>query len=359
MSDSSRFTYRSLWFAVLIASALPIGAADLTPSPRAAAAAEAIPATPLETAEAAGYEIPSELPAGRTDPADSPAGPFRGVTQNVLLIPDSTADRIMGFDPATGNLISANFVPADPTNLSTPKAAIANPSGAEVWVVDQLDDAVQRYGAGGYLGVFAPAGGVNTAILDNATGMTFHPNGNLLVAVQSGANGNSVAAFDAGGNHVGNFIAIGAGGLAGPFDILVRAADVLVSSINTDQILRYDRTTGAFLDVFASVNNFPQQLFEAANGNILVANFGGTQEGIVEFTSAGALVAVYDPIAAGGYRGVYELPNLNLLVTTGTGVFEISRANTLVSTKMGSVSAQYIEFAASQLPVGLIEFGID
>lgn len=346
MSEFAGLHRRCRWMAALFVLALPLGAAELSPPDRAAA-------------EAAGLENPLDLPAGRPDPAP-PSGLVRGVTQNVLLVPDSTADRIMAFDPLTGNLVNADFVPADPTHLSTPKAAIANPSGAEVWVVDQIDDVVQRFGASGHLGVFAPAGGVNTAIMDNVTGFGFHPNGNLLVCVQSGANGNSVASFDAAGAHVGNFIAIGSGGLAGPFDILVRASDVLVSSINTDQILRYDLTTGAFLGVFASVNNFPQQLFEAANGNILVANFGGTQEGIVEFTSAGVLVAVYDPIAAGGYRGVFELPNLNLLITNGSGVFEISRANTLVSTKLsGGISPQYIEFAASQLPVGLMEFGVE
>ncbi len=345
MSDFAGVRRSHLWIAALFALALPIGAAELAPPDR-------------EAAEAAGLENSADPTQGPAAPA-LPSGLVRGVTQNVLLIPDSTADRVMAFDPTTGNLINADFIPADPTNLSTPKDAIANPGGSEVWVLDQIDDAVQRYGAGGYLGILAPAGGGNNAILDNATGMTIHPNGNLLVCVQAGANGDSVASFDAGGNFVGDFIAIGSGGLDGPFDVLVRAADVLVSSINTDQVLRYDRTSGAFLDVFASINNFPQQLFEAANGNILVANFGGTQTGIVELTSTGTLVGVYNPVPGGGYRGVYELPNLNLLVTTGTGVFEISRANALVSTKMSGVSGQYIEFAASQLPVGLTEFGVE
>jgi hypothetical protein len=276
-----------------------------------------------------------------------------------LLIPDSTADRVMAFDPTTGDLVNANLVPADTTNLSTPKAAILHAGGDDILVSDQLDDLVQRYASTGFVGAFAPAGGVNNAILDNITGLTYHPNGNLLVCVQSGANGNSVASFDASGNHSGNFIAIGSGGLAGPFDILIRASDVLVSSINTDSILRYDRTTGAFLDVFATINNFPQQLFEASNGNILVANFGGTQEGIVELTSTGTLVAVYDTATLGGYRGVYELPNGNLLVTTGSGVFEISRANALISTKMTGVSGQYIELATGVFPVELETFSIE
>ena len=76
------------------------------------------------------------------------------------------------------------------------------------------------------------------------------PNGNLLVAVQSGANGNSVAEFDTSGNYLGNFVAIGSGGLDGPFDVYPRTTDWLVPSINTDNVLRYD-VAGAPLGVFA------------------------------------------------------------------------------------------------------------
>lgn len=281
---------------------------------------------------------------------------------NLLLIPDSTADRIMAFDPVTGNLVGADFVPANNPNLQTPKDAFAHSGNASVLVVDQISDLVQRYdgGTGAYLGLFAPAGGVNLAVLDNATGGTYRPNGNLLVCVQSGTNANSVAEFDGTtGAYLGNFIGNGSGGLAGPFDVHFRAADVLVSSINTDQILRYDRNSGAFLGVFASINNFPQQIAEAGNGNVLVANFGGTQQGVVELDPAGNLVGVYNPPGAGGNRGVYELPNGNILTTNGTGVYEISRAGALVSTKITGVSAQYVELVQGLTPVELQQLSIE
>lgn len=312
-----------------------------------------------EAREAAGLSDAGQV---SVPPEQAGRRPQGAPAVDVLLIPDSTADRIMAFDPTTGNLINANFVPGNNPNLQTPKDAFAHADNASVLVVDQISDAVQRYsgGSGAYVGLFAPAGGVNTAVLDNATGGTYRPNGNLLVCVQSGANANSVAEFDgATGAYLGNFIANASGGLAGPFDVYFRAGDVLVSSINTDQILRYDRNTGAFLSVFASVNNFPQQIAEAANGNVLVANFGGTQQGVVELTSAGALVAVYNPAGVGGNRGVYELPNGNILTTNGTGVYEISRAGALVDTKITGVSAQYIERAQALTPVELQRFNVE
>jgi hypothetical protein len=277
-----------------------------------------------------------------------------------LLIPDSTGDRVMAFNPNTGALVNANFIPTDSTHLATPKAAILKSTATTILVSDQVNDVVQEYLLNGtYVGVFAPAGGVNTAILDNILGLTYRPNGNLLVTVTGGANQDSVAEFNAAGTHVGNFIAIGAGGLDGPFDLVFRNADVLVSSINSDQILRYDRDTGAFLGVFAAVNNFPQQIALAANGNVLVANFGGTQEGILEYQADGTFVARITVAGLSGYRGVYELPTGNLLVTTGTGVYEISRAGVLVEAKITGVSAQYIELAPGIEPVELHRFTIE
>jgi hypothetical protein len=297
-----------------------------------------------------------------SSPVERRAEPRRppGFSVDVLLVPDAAADRVMAFDPTTGNLVDANWIDSDPPNLQTPKAALASPNHATIFVVDQISDVVQNYnGSGGpYYGVYAPAGGPNTAILDNATCMAYRPSGNLLVCVTGGANQDAIAEFDLGGVHVGNFIANGAGGLDGPFDVLLRTSDVLVSSINTDQILRYD-LAGAFLGVFTAVNNFPEQLAEAANGNVLVANFGGTEEGIVEYTAAGVFVGRYDPPGLSGYRGVYELPNLNLLVSSGTGVHEITRAGTLVDTKITTTGAQYIELALGLTPVELQRFTVE
>ncbi|MCB1589714.1 MAG: DUF11 domain-containing protein, partial [Xanthomonadales bacterium] len=262
----------------------------------------------------------------------------------VLLIPESTNDRVMAFDPATGDLVDADFIPADPTNLSTPIEAILGADGSSVLVSDQIDDVVQAYDlmTGAFIATFAPAGGVNTAILDNVRGMALRANGNLLVSVGGGANDDAIAQFDTAGNPLTNFVANGAGGLDSPFDVYeLPNGDFLVPGITSDAIHRYD-STGAPLANFAALDSFGEQIAEAANGNILVANFSGAQEGIVEFTAAGALVGVYDPASLGGYRGVYELPNGNLLVTNGAGVHEMDRSANVIRTIVTGVSARFI-----------------
>jgi hypothetical protein len=264
-------------------------------------------------------------------------------TTGLLLIPESSNRRVMAFDPITGDLVDANFIPADTVNLSTPIHAILSAAGNTILLSDQIRDVVQEYDLdGNFLGTFAPAGGVNTNILDNIRGMALRPNGNLLVTVASGPNTHSVAEFDTNGVYLGNFVANGAGGLAGPWDIYQRSGDWLVSNSTSPQALRrYHLTTGDFLSLLVSISSFPEQIDEAANSNILVANFSG-QQGVLEYTAAGAFVALYNVIT--GNRGVHELPNGNILTTSGNGVFEISRSNTLVSTKISGVSARFIEY---------------
>ncbi|HMB91083.1 MAG TPA: hypothetical protein VKP65_09575, partial [Rhodothermales bacterium] len=276
---------------------------------------------------------------------------FSRVAQNapppaaVLLIPESSNDRVMAFDPTTGDLVDADFIPADPTNLSTPIHVLPRPNG-NFLISDQIDDVVQEYDMdGNYIGVFAPAGGVNTAILDNVRGMAWAPNGNLLVTVGGGANADAIAEFDASGNFVGNRIANGAGGLDSPFDVIVRSGEFLVGGITSDALHRYD-LAGTYLGDLTAINTFPEQLQGIASGNILVSNFSGTEEGVVEYTAAGAQVDIYDPASLGGYRGVYELPNGNILTTNGDGVHEIDRAGNLVETKISGVSARFITFVS-------------
>ncbi|MCB8946035.1 MAG: cadherin-like domain-containing protein [Ardenticatenaceae bacterium] len=292
------------------------------------------------------YLCSETTPAARPQRNPQAAASARQLIQSgvgVLLVPDWTNDRVMAFDPQTGDLVDADFIPSDPTNLSSPKNAILSASGNSILVSDQIEDVVQEYDLdGNYLGVFAPSGGPNTAILDNILGIALRPNGNLLVTVTSGSNQDSVAEFDTAGNYLGNFIAIGSGGLDGPFDAYPRTADWLVPGINSDNLMRFD-LAGAYIADLAAIDNFPQQVGEAANNNVLVANFGGTQEGVIEFSPTGSIIGVYDPAAVGGYRGVYELPNGNILTTNGSGVHEIDRNGNLIQTKISSVSAQYIE----------------
>jgi cysteine-rich repeat protein len=286
--------------------------------------------------------VPVLVVALGASPADGEIPPG-----GLLLVPESTNKRVMAFDPATGALVNADFVPADATHLSTPICAILNADATRILVSDQINDVVQAYDLNGtYVGVFAPAGGADTSILDNIRGIALRPNGNLLVTVGGGTNTDAVAEFDTTGAHLGNFVAAAAGGLGSPFDVLLLPdRDTwLVGGINSDMIHRYG-LTGAPLTALAGIDGFPEQIARAANGNVLVANFSGTQEGVVELTADGALVDVHTAPGLGGYRGVWELANGNLLTTTGTGVHEINRMGNLVQTKMSGVSARFIELA--------------
>jgi len=290
-----------------------------------------------EAMEREGIELDNRSQSPMIDIATTPGSP-------VLLIPESSNDRVMAFDPNTGDLITTDYIPGDPTNLSTPIQVLLSASGDSFLISDQLDDVVQEYDLfGNYLGVFAPAGGANTAILDNIRGIALRANGNLLVTVGSGTNSSAVAEFDTAGNYIGNYVANGAGGLNSPFDVILRALDGLVGGISNDQLMSFD-LAGNFNSNLAPINTFPEQIYETASGNILVGNFIGTQEGVMEFDSVGTLIGIYNPAAVGGNRGVYELPNGNILTTNGSGVHEIDRLGNLVRTVISGVSARFITY---------------
>ncbi len=282
----------------------------------------------------------------RTAPSAAARGGLQVCVDDVLLVPDASLDGVATFDPQTGDLVDPAFI-VDPTHLSTPKSAIANFDGDGVFVADQIGDAVFEYDCqGNFVRLFAPAGGVNTAILDNIRGIAISRDGTQLwVTVGSGTNRDAVAAFDQSGNFVGNFIAPGTG-LDSPFDVLLRLSDVLVSNFTGgDNVLRYDYS-GGFLGVFedpASPLNLPEQLALAANNNVLAAGFS-TPSGVYEFDASGTQVGVYN--AKTGLRGVYELPNGNLLVTNGSGISQITRANTVVRDSYADAD-QYIELFAA------------
>jgi hypothetical protein len=293
--------------------------------------------------------VPDILP--ERDPAAKVQAMHMLATTGLVLIPESTNRRVMAFDPLTGDLVDANFIPADATNLTTPIEVIPNPSGEGFLLSDQIRDTVQMYDFdGAFVGSFFP---VNTAIADNIRGIATRPNGNLLVSVGGGANTDSIPEFDSTGSYLGNFIATGSGGLDSPFDVYGRTdIDWLIPGIDSDAVHRYDFATGAYIANLTPINTFPEQVAEAANDNVLVANFSPTaEEGVLEFTAAGAFVGRYDPAPLTGYRGVYELPNGNILTTTGTGVHEIDRSGNLVETKISGVSGRFINYVFAGLTV--------
>lgn len=332
------------------------------------AATPAFAATPEQIArEIEGLDEETPGPLAAHQPAVRAVAGKMIPAGGLLLIPESTNDRVMAFDPTTGDLVDPDFVPSDPTHLSTPIQAILSSAGTSILVSDQINDVVQEYDLdGAYLGVFAPAGGPDTAILDNIRGIALRPNGNLLVTVGGGANASAVAELDTAGNSLGNFVSNGSGGLDSPFDVSevvstggsLTAGEWLAGGINSDAVHRYDAGGNPLADL-APLNTFPEQIYQIPSGpnagNVLVGNFSGTQEGIVELDSSGAVVGIYDPAAVGGNRGVFELPNGNILTTNGSGVHEIDRAGNLVETKITGVSARFITFVPAGAQVSVLE----
>ena len=272
----------------------------------------------------------------------------------LLLIPDWTNDNVLSFDPITGDLVNVSYIPPNPGNLASPKHALLNVNGF-ISVSDQITDLVQKFDTlGNYLGIYAPAGGVNNNILDNLRGHAYRPNGNLVVTVGSSANSNAVPEFDLSGNYLGNFIAIGAGGLNSPFCVLFRANDVLVTGSSSDAAHRYD-LNGNYINNLISGPNFPQQIIELSNGNLALAVFS-TPSGLGIYDSNGNQLNFFTAVT--GLRGVYQLPSGNYVVTNGAGLHEINGTNgNLIRTIYTSANMQYISLVDySTIPVELTSF---
>ncbi|MPZ26332.1 MAG: S8 family serine peptidase [Micromonosporaceae bacterium] len=278
--------------------------------------------------------------------ADVDPGRLALLRQGVLLVPDTVGDRVLAFDPVTGDLIDPDFIPfREEANLATPGHVILNAEQDGFLLSDQFRHEIHAYDLNGqWQGVFAPAGGADTSVAQNIRGIAISPAGTLLATVASGPNAHAIAEFDAEGNYLGNFIDNGAGGMAGPWDILFRDSDILIAAVASSAIHSFglDGTPGP---VFHDDVPFPQQLHETATGNILVGQFSGTTTaGVWELDGAGNLLDIY-PLRSG--RGVYELPNGNILASSGGGastggVHELTRDNLVVDTKFQGAGARLI-----------------
>ncbi|MBC8071583.1 MAG: hypothetical protein IAG13_24870 [Deltaproteobacteria bacterium] len=129
-------------------------------------------------------------------------------------------------------------------------------SGLELLVCSFNADAVHRFDLddGSFLGELGP-----TDDLDGALGIVVGPDGDIYVASEES---NLVLRFGgADGAFVSRFVSDDprtrdvdeSGGLSGPGAVLFGPDDALyVSSFDSDAILRYDGSTGAFIDVFVA-----------------------------------------------------------------------------------------------------------
>ncbi|MCA9302605.1 MAG: hypothetical protein KC996_00635 [Phycisphaerales bacterium] len=279
--------------------------------------------------------------------------------QDVLLIPYSTNGSVWVFSAADGTLIDNAFI-TDPGSdggvdvFDRPIEAMISASGT-ILITDQFADVVSEFNPdGSFVGVFSLGGALDLDIMDNIRGghvLTSGPGaGDVLVTnygrlndlVVSQKNVKRLSPTD--GSEKTDFAFNRYGGIRGPFDVIEYNGEVLVADEGQDKIVRYT-LEGKFIDLFASFINFPQldfpeQIAEASNGNLLVCAFSSGV--ILEFDPTGTLVGQYDPGTLDLYRGIVELDNGNLLVTTSTGVYEVTRTGVVVDVEAEGTGFRYI-----------------
>jgi hypothetical protein len=236
----------------------------------------------------------------------------------LVMMPDSTNNRIVHFDPFDGSLVNADvFALAG----GTPVQAIQ--VGKEIWVSEQVGDRISRWDfGGGSLGAI-------TGAMDNVRGLSLI-NNTVYVANDGTANGAPGAAlrmFDTNGGDLGFFSTPS----SSPFYIMDYRNSLLVASdAGNDDIHRYSYT-GTSLGTFHNSTslNFAEQMVFAHDENILVAGFSSNYVARLDADN-GAIISTFP---ASGARGVFQLENGNILWSNSAGV-HVYDVNTGASTQV-------------------------
>ena len=224
--------------------------------------------------------------------------PCAGVRLPLLFVASAGAGSVWAFDGATSAVLRTLAYPG--SNLDDLRGLALNGqsrlfigSGGthEVVELDLVTVArVRVFGGGG---------------LTTPTGLLLRP-GQLLV---SSFGTDSVMAFDlAAGTYAGDFVAPGAGGLAGPQG-LRRAlnGNLLVCGEGAHSVLEYDWQTGAFVRVAAAGGGLtrPMDVLPDIDGTLLVSSFDGDR--VLRFAANGGPLGEFVAAGAGGLDGAAGL----------------------------------------------------
>jgi hypothetical protein len=255
--------------------------------------------------------------------------------QNVLIMPDSTNNRLVAFNPVNGAVLNSNmFALAG----GTPVHAIQ--VGNEIWVSEQVGDRVSRWSFdGAFLGAMTG--------LDNVRGMALV--GNTVYVTNAGtgngAPGNAVVMYSTAGSLIGNF---NANALApSPFAVLAHQGGLLVSSSSANDDIHRFTLLGTSIGTFhnSAALNFVEQLAFASNGTILAAGFSSNNIAFLDPNNGNIL----NSFTASGARGVFQLGNGNILWTSGAGTF-VHDMTTNTSTLVYSGGGRFIDMATIPEP---------
>jgi streptogramin lyase len=238
-----------------------------------------------------------------------------------LVVPCARADlfvssvdynTVVQYDENTGAFLS---VFGSGGGLTGPRGVLFGPDGNLYVVSGDNNYGVVRFdGMGNFIDDFVISGGE----LRSPRCLIFGPDGNLYV----GSKANSIVRYSsADGSFMDLFVDVNSGGLIGPRGLVFGPdGNLYVSSYNTGQVLRFDGTTGAYIDVFASGGGLanPQGLTFGPDGNLYVAMADPSPPAILRYDATGQFMDVFVPPEANGGlvdpNGVLFGPDGNLYV---------------------------------------------
>jgi len=257
--------------------------------------------------------------------------------EDVIIMPDSTNNRLVILSPEDGSVINSNlFALAGGTPIHAMQV------GNEIWVSEQIGDRISRWSfTGTFLGAIGPAG------MDNIRGMGLINNRIYVTnaGTANGAPGAALVMFGTDGSSMGFFST--AAGASGPFGVLEHQGAMLVSSSNANDDIHRFTYDGASLGTFHNTTslNFAEQMAYAADGNILVGGFSSNN--VVRLNvNTGAVISTFP---ASGARGVFQLRNGNILWTNGSGA-HVYNVGTNTSTQVYTGGGRYLDLLRVRAP---------
>jgi sugar lactone lactonase YvrE len=174
-----------------------------------------------------------------------------------------------------------------------------------LYVASEYNNEVLRFDGttGAFVNVFVTAG---SGGISGPHGMTFGPDGNLYV---SGRNNAVVVRYDGTtGAPLGTYVTSGSGGMSLPEGIAFDPSGtyLYVASTGSNQVLKYNAQTGAFVGVAASAGVLgPKDVKFGSDGLMYVLSAGNNR--ILRFTTSGTYVDDYVPAGSGGMANIHRM----------------------------------------------------
>ncbi|MCA9281477.1 MAG: hypothetical protein KDA30_05520 [Phycisphaerales bacterium] len=272
-----------------------------------------------------------------------------GASADVLLIPNTGTgfDNIWAFNTFDGSLVNNNIIPSD-GNMAQVISAVDSGNNT-ILMSDESNDAILEYGYNGaFLGTVT-----NLAMsgLDDPHGMTVF-NNQIYVTVRSGAFAGTVQRYNLDGTGQTTFASDAL--LGTPRDIHFRSNDALVSDSGNEDIHSFSLSGAINTPIWHDsdgVNgiDFPQQIAELPNGDVLVAGFS-PPNGIYQYDANGNQVNFFTLNTSP--RGVAVLGNGKVLWAGGTrvGVLDLTTGISVDVVNESGASFRFIEPSAIPSP---------